>query len=176
MITEHFYLKSEDSKIPYQKVDYKDVVMVYNAGNYCNIYTLNGSTIKAFLSISDCYIKYFKSQDEFIRCSDDYVVNINHIIGASFPQRSHMELTLAGNNRAVMRVSHLYAKKILASNRRPAQYSSAPRTTSDSVKKDEIILEYSNPMVARKKIKEEFGERVTIAYIRSRLKILSSYV
>ena len=175
MIKEHFYIKSEDKKITYQKIDYQDVVMIYYSGGYCNIYTISGVTVKVFLSISDCYIKYFKRQEEFIRTSDDYLVNINHIIGAGSPYRAQIDLFLSDNNRAVIRVSHLYAKKILASNRRSNPLSAAPRLISDSIKKDEIILEFSNPLLARKKIKEEFGEKVTVSYIRSRLKVISSY-
>ena len=176
MIKEHFYVKSDIEKMSYTKLTYEEVIMIFYHNHRCNIYTISGAHIKVQMSLVDCFMRFFKSQGQFIRSSEDYIININHIIGADHPKRYAMTIYMANNNMAQMRTTHLYAKKILASNRKTAIiFQSAPKGTQDSTRKDEIILEYPDAMVARNKIREELSERVTVGYVRKRLKELSKY-
>jgi hypothetical protein len=180
MIVEHFYIQNDTAKPPFLKVNYENVIMVHSDGTSANFYIASPDKaglvrVKLKISIADCYVKYFKQMDEFIRASTDYIVNINHIVGATNYKNGYMTLEMTYNNRASLRLSHLYAQKILRITKKPVSFASMPRDKTDSVKKDEIILEYPNPMQARKKIKEDLGEKVGIAYIRQRMKILSSY-
>lgn len=178
MITEHFYIRNDALKPAYTKINFDNVIMVYSDGTASHFYLMSGQEIikiKVQLSIADCYIKYFKRMEEFIRSSSDYIININHIVGVNKPKNGYMDIEMRGNNKAMLRLSHLYAQKILRSDKKSAPFATLPRQSTDSVKKDEIILEYPNAMQARKKIKEDLGEKVGIAYIRQRMRTLSSY-
>jgi hypothetical protein len=177
MIHPHFYIRTDDPsfKQHYIKVVYEQVVMVYYDGACCHIHLVNEQKIKMFCSLSDCYIKYFKLVEEFIRASADYIININHIIGVGKVKNGYMDVHLTNANKATLRSSHLYAQRILSYDRKKYTIQGTPRLSTDSLRKDEIILECTNPLSARKTIKEELGEKVTIAYIRSRLKTLTSY-
>lgn len=184
MITEHFYIHNTAARFAFTKVKYDDVIMVYSDGDSCYIYmtkeyqtTLGPSNrLRAGLPIADCYIKYFRGAEEFIRASSNYIVNINHIIGANKSRTGgYLDLEMTNGNKASLRMTHLYGQKILRSGKKATSLAGIPRMTIDSVKKDEIILEYPNPLQARKKIKEDLGEKVSVPYIRSRMKILSSY-
>lgn len=177
MITEHFYIRDDASKLVYTKINYNDVIMVYSDGNCCYFYLTNTASgkIKIYSTIADCYIKYFKGVDQFIRSSAEFIININNIVGANKIKNGHLEIILSEGNKATLRITHLYAQKILKCDRKSSTLASIPRMVNDSIKKDEIILEYPNAMLARRKIKEDLGEKVSIAYIRNRMKTLSSY-
>jgi len=185
MITEHFYIHSYTGKFAYTKIIFNDVIMVYSDGDSCYLYLTNAyatshgpsNRIKVHISIADCYIKYFRGGEEFIRSSSNYIVNINHIVGANKSKKTsgYIDLEMTGGNKALIRTTHLYAQRILRSGKKAASLAGVPRMVTDSMKKDEIILEYTNPMQARKKIKEELGEKVGVAYIRQRIKALSLY-
>jgi len=178
MITEHFYIQNDAMNPSYTKINFENVIMVYTDGRSSHFYLQDGNEInkiKVQLTIEDCYVKYFKRMEEFIRSSPDYIININYILGINKPKNGYMDVEMKGNNKALLRVSHLYAQKIIRSDKKAAPFASIPRTATDSIKKDELILEYPNAMQARKKIKEDLGEKVSIQYIRQRMKTLSSY-
>ena len=179
MVTEHFYLRNDDARMPYIKVNLDSVIMVQSNGSTSFFYLVSdGGVVKAksSLSVADCYIKYFKRGDEFIRSSPECIININYIISASRPKNGYMSLEMKGGNKATLRVSHLYAQKIIrSSDKKESSFASMPRTAIDSIKKDEIILEYPNVIQARQKIREELGEKVSTVYIRQRAKTLMSY-
>lgn len=171
MVNAHFFIHDDRFKIPYQKIDYSAVSMVYYDGNYCHICLANKDSIKIKISLSDCYIKYFKPQEEFIRSAENYIININHIIGASKRDKAFLNIFLTGDNQALLRMSHIYAQRILSGDKKSNVLFNIPRMVDDSVRKDELIIEYSaSPLLARKKIREELNEKVTIPYIRRRLR------
>jgi hypothetical protein len=179
MVTEHFYLKNDEARLPYIKVNFENVIMVQANGPSSFFYLISGQDVikvKSTVSISDCYVKYFTRADEFIRASPEYIVNINYIVGSTRPRNGYVSLEMKGNHKASLRLSHLYAQKILRSaDKKGSSIASLPRTAIDSIRKDEIILEYPNAMQAKKKIREDLGEKVTTVYIRQRLKKLLSY-
>jgi hypothetical protein len=179
MVAEHFYLKNDEATLQYTKINFEDVIMVHSVELASFFYLASGQNvikIRSTISISDCYVKYFTRADEFIRSSPEYIVNVNHIVGAAKPKNGYLALEMKGGNKALLRLSHLYAQKIIrSSDKKGSSFAALPRTAIDSIRKDEIILEYPNVMQAKKKIREELDEKVTAIYIRQRVRILLSY-